>query len=265
MIKYKPIFLISWLIAICCFSCTETTDNRSLVNILLIDTPGDFDEVWIEVNGVEVLPSGSRGSESNATWVNIPYEATSNMVLVSDLVDDNRLLVGRVEILSGDISKIRLDLGEVAYLVKDGNRIDMSLSPVLEDLLTLDVVISIESGFSYDIFLDLDLSQSIVAEPNGGFKFEPKLRAFVSSGLGNIQGQVFPLTAPPHIVATTTADTFSTLTANDGGFLLKGLSPDTYQIKIAAPPGYQDTTFSMSSFADSTLTLPRINLRPSAP
>jgi hypothetical protein len=258
-------FLFLLLSGVIGFSCTEVAETRSLVNILLIDAPGDFDEVWIEVNGVDILPSGSRGSETNANWVNIPYQAASNMVLVSELVNDTRLLVGRDEIQSGDISKIRLDLGEVAYLVKDGNRIDMGISPAAEDLLELDVAISIESGFSYDIFLDLDLSQSIIAETGGSFTFEPKLRAFLTNGLGNIQGQVFPLTAPPYIVATTAIDTMSTLTADDGGFLLKGLFPDDYQIKIAAPPGYQDTTFSMSSYPDSTLTLSRINLRPSEP
>jgi len=262
MMKNKTYFFGLWLLGLACIGCTEATETRSLVNLLLVDAPGDFDEVWVEVNGVEILPAGIRGSEENANWVSIPYQAASNMVLVSALVNDTQLLVGRTEIPAGDISKIRFLLGNVAYLISDDNRIDMTISTNSEALLEVAVDITTQSGLSYDIFLDLDLSQSVVANQNGGFDFVPSLRVFVTNGLGSIEGTVLPIANTPHIIATSENDTIGTLRADDGGFLLKGLAPDTYQIKIAASPGYQDTTFTLVNYADSTLTLSTINLRP---
>lgn len=242
--------------------CTEPSDTRSLVNILLIDAPGDFDEVWVEVEGVEILPAGSRGSEDNANWVSIPYQAASNMVLVSALIDETQLLLGRTELQSGNISKIRLLLGEEAYFLnEDDERTDMTLTPNIEDLLELEVDISVESGYSYDIILDLDLIQSVVADQNGDYVFTPHFRAFVSEGLSEISGNILPIDIAPHVMAISATDTFSTLTSDDGGFFLSGLPEDEYLFKIEAPGGYVDTTFNLLTYPDSTLTLETITLQ----
>ncbi|WP_339925797.1 DUF4382 domain-containing protein [uncultured Cyclobacterium sp.] len=263
MRKNKTFFFGLCLLGLTCLGCTEAAETRSLVNLLLIDAPGDFDEVWVEVNGVEILPAGIRGSEENASWVSIPYQAASNMVLVSALVDDTQLLIGRTEIPAGDISKIRFLLGDVVYLINDDVRTDMTISPDSESLLEVDVDISTQSGLSYDIILDLDLAQSVVANQSGGFDFVPHLRVFVSTGLSEITGSIFPISIAPHVMAISATDTFSTLTSGDGGFLLSGLPEDEYEFKIAAPTGYQDTTFTLLTYPDSTLTLESITLKAS--
>ena len=260
MIKNTINFFGFWLLGLICIGCTEAAETRSLVNLLLIDSPGDFDEVWVEVNGVEILPAGIRGSEENANWVSIPYQAASNMVLVSALVNDTQLLIGRTEIPAGDISKVRFLLGDVAYLIKDDIRTDMSISTDSEALLELDVDINTQSGLSYDIILDLDLAQSVVANQSGGFDFVPHLRVFVGTGLSEITGTIYPISIAPHVMAISATDTFSTLTADDGGFLLSGLPEDEYEFKIAAPTGYQDTTFTLLTYPDSTLTLDPITI-----
>ncbi|EPR69012.1 DUF4382 domain-containing protein [Cyclobacterium qasimii] len=263
MKKNKTYFFGLCLLGLTCLGCTEATETRALVNLLLIDAPGDFDEVWVEVDGVEILPAGIRGSEENASWVSIPYQAASNMVLVSALVDDTQLLIGRTEIPAGDISKVRFLLGDVVYLISDDVRTDMTISPDSEALLELDVDISTQSGFSYDIILDLDLAQSVVANQSGGFNFVPHLRVFVSTGLSEITGTILPISIAPHVMAISATDTFSTLTSDDGGFLLSGLPEDEYAFKIAAPTGYQDTTFTLLTYPDSTLTLESITLQAS--
>tara|TARA_R110000868_G_scaffold138942_2_gene353496 strand:+ start:9624 stop:10493 length:870 start_codon:yes stop_codon:yes gene_type:complete len=261
MIKNTIYLFLLVLFGALCTGCTEPSETRSLVNILLIDAPGDFDEVWVEVEGVEILPAGSRGSEDNANWVSIPYQAASNMVLVSALIDETQLLVGRTELQSGNISKIRFLLGEEVYLIKDEERIDMSMTPDIEELLELDLDITIESGYSYDIILDLDLIQSVVADQNGDYVFVPHFRAFVSNGLSEIAGTILPVDIAPHVFAISATDTFSTLTSDDGGFFLSGLPEDEYLFKIEAPSGYVDTTFNLMTYPDSTLSLESITLQ----
>lgn len=60
------------LTATSCFSEKETTmDENAVVELYLIDSPADFEEVWVEVLGVELLPKGA--DEANAAaWIAIP-------------------------------------------------------------------------------------------------------------------------------------------------------------------------------------------------
>ncbi|MDN3687691.1 DUF4382 domain-containing protein [Cyclobacterium jeungdonense] len=258
--------LLFCLLPGCLAACEDASlENRSLVNILLIDAPGDFDEVWIEVLGVEVLPSGVRGSAENASWIDIPYQAASNTVRISDLVNDQRLLIGRAEIQSGTISGIRLRLGEEMYLVRDEIRIDLTPSSILEELLDLEVSIDVESGLSYDVYIDFDLAQSIQQSPGESFQLIPEIRAFVTDQTAAIRGTVVPRNLRPHIFAINNTDTLATLTESTGGFYLKGLPPTDYGIFIDAPSGYLDTAFRVSTKPDTVIALPNITLQPQNP
>lgn len=243
-------------------ACEDTSlENRSLVNILLIDAPGDFDEVWIEVLGVEVLPSGVRGSADNANWIDIPYQAASNIVRISDLVNDQRLLIGRTEIQSGTINGIRLRLGEEMYLVRDEIRIDLQPASNLETLLDLDVSIDVQAGLSYDLYLDFDLAQSIQQSNGENFQLIPEVRAFVTDQTAAISGTVLPRNIRPHIFAVSENDTLATLTESTGGFFLKGLPPTDYRILVDAPSEYLDTAFWVRTKPDTLVALPNINLQ----
>ncbi|WP_162342378.1 DUF4382 domain-containing protein [Cyclobacterium salsum] len=243
-------------------ACEDTSlENRSLVNILLIDAPGDFDEVWIEVLGVEVLPSGVRGSSENVSWIDIPYQAASNIVRISDLVNDQRLLIGRTEIQSGTINGIRLRLGEEMYLVRDEIRIDLEPASNLETLLDLDVSIDVQAGLSYDLYIDIDLAQSIQQSTGENFQLIPEVRAFVTEQTAAISGTVLPRNIRPHIFAISDTDTLATLTESTGGFHMKGLPPTDYRILVDAPSEYLDTAFWVSTKPDTLVTLPNITLQ----
>lgn len=243
-------------------ACEDTSlENRSLVNVLLVDAPGDFDQVWIEVLGVELLPAGVRGSAENANWINLPYQAPSNTVRISDLVDDQRLLIGRTEIQSGTISGIRLQLGQEMYLIQGENRTDLIADPDLDALLELDLDIHLEPGLSYDLYLDFDLAQSVRQGQGDTFHLVPKLRAFVTEQTAAIQGTVLPRGILPHIFVINSTDTLSTLTGSTGGFYFKGLPPTEYRLFVDAPTGYADTTLLVGTQPDTLVTLPTINLR----
>lgn len=258
--------LLFCLLPVCLVACEDASlENRSLVNVLLMDAPGDFDEVWIEVLGVEILPAGVRGSAENATWIDIPYEAASNTVRISDLVNDRRLLIGRTEIQSGTISGIRLRLGEQMYLVRDEIRIDLTPSSNLEALLDLEVAIDVQAGLSYDLYIDFDLAQSIEQRQGVSFQMNPEIRAFVTEQTAAISGTVVPRNLRPHIFAISDEDTIGTLTEGTGGFYLKGLPPTDYKILVDAPTGYLDTAFRVSTKPDTLIALPNINLQPENP
>ena len=234
--------------------------NMSLINVLLIDAPGDFDQVWIEILGVDVLPSGSRGSD-NANWINIPYLSANNTVRVSDLVANEMLLLGRREIQSGTISKIKLLLGETFYLVNDGGQEPLFPVGNLENYLELDVNFPLEPGISYDLYLDFNLSESVMKNPAGGFQLRPKIRSFFRQGTAEISGTIAPNAVKPHVFAIAKADTFGTLTNERGVFRLRGLPPEELRVWIDAPHGLMDTTFMVSTQPETLVQLPNITLR----
>ncbi len=242
----------------------DTIGNKSLINVLLIDAPGDFDEVWIEILGVEVLPSGSRGLD-NANWINIPYLSASNTVRVSDLVADEMLLLGRREIQSGTISKVKLLLGETFYLISDEEQVPLFPVGNLENYLELDVDIRIEPGISYDLYLDFNLAESVMENAAGGYQLKPSLRSFVRQGTAEISGTIAPNAIKPHVYAISVADTFATLTNNSGTFRLRGLPPVDFRVWIDAPQGLMDTTFTVSTQPDTLVQLPNIILNRDIP
>ncbi|MEX2512569.1 MAG: DUF4382 domain-containing protein [Cyclobacteriaceae bacterium] len=245
--------------------CTEpSAADQSLINVLLIDAPGDFDQVWIEILGVEILPSGGKGA-NNSNWVGIPYLSPNKAVLVSDLVADERLLLGRAEFQTGTLSKIRLLLGDTHYLVKDDVQIPILPSPSMEGLLELEVDFQTAGGISYDLYLDFNLALSIVETAEGIYQLRPSIRSFMLQETAAISGVVTPNLIKPYIYAISEEDTFSTITNNNGAFRLRGLAPGDYQVLIQAPNGFLDTAFHLSMVPDTLVQLPNISLKPDFP
>src|SRR5690554_4996253 len=78
------------------FSCSDISkqEGKALVNIRLIDAPGDFDEAWIEILGVEILQGRNRES-NDAHWEFVPYQQPNQQVDISKLVAEGVLLIGR--------------------------------------------------------------------------------------------------------------------------------------------------------------------------
>lgn len=256
-----PHFLFFLSICLTLFSgCNETgADDKALVNVLLIDAPGDFDEVWIEVLGVDILPVGSRGLE-NAEWVHIPYTPANKMVLLSDLVGSQRLLLGRKEIRAGQVSHVRLVLGDEHYLVSGDQQIPLELGSDARDLLTVEVVLNASAGFAFDIYLDFNIATSVKPDNSGGFRLEPQLRAFTIQQTAEIRGIVQPSQARPFVHAIHGEDTLSTLTAGNGEFRLRGLRPNSYRIHIEPRVTHLDSVFTLTVQADSVYNLGNIPL-----
>ncbi|MCC5938132.1 MAG: DUF4382 domain-containing protein [Lunatimonas sp.] len=236
-------------------------NEKALINVLLIDAPGDFDEVWLEVLGVEILPAGTRGLE-NADWSYIPYTPANKMVKVSDLVGSQRLLLGRKEVRAGQVSKIRLALGDNHYLVKDGQQLMLQSVPNINDRLTVDVALQASAGFAWDIYIDFNLAKSIQRNTSGGYSLVPSLRAFSMENRSELRGNIQPANARPYIFAITGTDTLATLSATNGEFRLRGLSPATYRIHIQPRATHLDSIFSIAVAADSVYTLGNFPLSP---
>jgi len=244
------------------FGCEDSSsDNKALINVLLIDAPGDFDEVWVEVLGVELLPAGSRGLE-NGDWVFLPYTPVDKIVRLTDLVGSQRLLLGRKEVPAGIVSQVRLLLGDTHFFIKNGQQLPLQLSNNTASLLTMDLQANAAAGFALDIYIDFDVASSIKPGVSEAFILEPALRAFTMDRTAEIRGIVRPSPASPYIYAIHEADTFATLTSSTGEFRLRGLPPTPYRILIRPRASHLDSVINVVTKADSVINLGTISLRP---
>ncbi|MFC3416514.1 DUF4382 domain-containing protein [Algoriphagus hitonicola] len=246
-------YLMTALIAAVSFSC-DFNDSPSLeegqarVNFYLVDAPGDFDEVWVEVLALRVkageidLADEEDGDDESA-WEEIPYENGSQMINLLDLTGNNSQLLGDANLEAGSIQQLRLILGENNYVVKDGEEFPLKTPSAQQSGLKIKLYEEIEAGNSYDLVIDFDVAKSIVVAGNSGnVILKPVLRAYMQETAG-IMGQVLPLEAQPISVSTTVdGEVVTTFTDTDGNFKIQGLEPGTYSLLITPEEGYVPVT-----------------------
>jgi hypothetical protein len=243
--------------------CTDATEGTglALVNIRLIDAPGDFDEAWIEFEGVELF-HGTDRQAVEGQWIHVPYDQVDRQVDVSKLVGEGVLLLGRQEVPVGGIFKIRLLLGSAHYLAKSGKERSLTLLDPEAAVIELDANYRLERNLSYDIYLDFDLEKSIQPTADSTrFTLDPQVRSFVSGDRSIIRGRIQPAAAKPVVYAIHDKDTVTTLSDAQGNYSLRGLDPGKYAIWVLPRKPYRDTTFSVEAEKGADTTLENIVLR----
>ncbi|MEX2593992.1 MAG: DUF4382 domain-containing protein [Anditalea sp.] len=264
LIKLKlSLLLLGGFLSFC--SCTEGVEGsgKALVNIRLIDAPGDFDEAWIEIIGVEILQSRNRGGNDTHS-VFVEYQRSNQPVDISKLVGEGVLLIGRTEIPVGNISQMRLILGEDHFLMKDGERMMLNLKSPGEADIEINVDYTVEESLSYDIYLDFELEKSIISTSDTTqFLLSPVVRSFVRSETSEMGGSIRPVEARPVLFAVQGTDTVTTLTDPRGAYLFRGLSEGKFTLFINPRKPYLDTMFTVQTEIGKHTMIEDIVLRPS--
>jgi hypothetical protein len=232
-----PLFLL----AACDIEGSEDRikDGHARVNVFLIDAPASYDEVWIEVLGVEILTKGKEESNESA-WINLPYEANDQKINLLSLTGGNSEHLGEVEIPAGEISQIRLLLGDDNYIVQNEQTIELKTPSAQQSGLKLKVDKPLAAGISYDLVIDFDASRSIVRAGNSGnYILKPVLRV-VAEESATLEGTVLPLEAGPvQVSAIINQDTLGTFTDESGLFILKGLKGGEYEVLFTPNEAYE--------------------------
>jgi len=228
--------------------------ENGLVNIFLVDAPGDFDEVFVEVLGVEVIPS-------NGEPIFFDYIPANKMVNVANLVGEAALLVGRGRIPIGVMSQMTLVLGDELYIQRAGQRVNMEYASPENRRISFDTSYDILGGVSYDLYIDIDLARSVNRIGQEVYVFGPVARSFSNMGKGILTGTVNPPLARPFIYAISETDTLTTLPNAEGRYFFRGLERGNYRIRIQPRAPYIDTTFVTPIRTDTLNRIPTIVLR----
>ena len=228
-------------------SCNNDNENTARVQLKLVDDPGDY----LEVN-VEIIDIQYNTTDSEEGWKSFtPITGYPINVNLTDLVAGNSLLLADQIIPAGMLKQIRLVLSENNTLVIEGEAepIPLDTPSALQSGLKLNLNTELEAGFSYTFILDWIVQESVVESGiSGMYNLKPVIRVNAEVNSGSISGNVFETiesvqTPKPNVTVEVynESDVFVTDTQTDdsGNFLIQGLEGGTYKLKIVQD-GYQD-------------------------
>lgn len=201
------------------------------ISIQMVDGPGDYDAVYVDVQDVRVTYSDSEGDISIGDINTGVYDLLELTGGVSVLLADN-------EIPTGDLSQIRLVLGEDNSIVVDGETYPLATPSAQQSGLKIQVHETLEEDVFYEYILDFDVEESIVVLGNGGYNLKPVIHASLVADAGQIAGVVFPNELQV-LVTAVDADQLvevSTYTSAEGDYILYGLPEGTYTVTFEADP-----------------------------
>lgn len=167
--KQISIFLsIMAVIIVILYACKKDQSANASMIIKLKDLPATYDEVNVEVVGVEL-------HHEDSGWMSVNVnDSIYNLLLLQDSANAT---LGSLSLPSGKISQIRLLLGTQNTVLVSGTSYPLQLSSQDESGLKLNVHQDIQAGVTYTLLIDFDASESIVDEGNGTYKLKPVLSA----------------------------------------------------------------------------------------
>lgn len=207
-------------------SCNnDSTTGSYPYSVSMTDAPGPYQEVNVDVIGVEIKGDGAETITLNV----IPgiYDLLTLSNGVEKLIATDTLEISK-------ISQIRLILGTRNTVVLDGITYPLSTPSAEQSGLKLQVNQTLQEGIMYHVLLDFDANKSIVKLGNGGYKLKPVIRTVETAISGAIKGTITPIGSLAVATATEVVSglSYSTNVNVEGNFLLMGLPAGKYTLTI---------------------------------
>ena len=213
------------------YSCKKDAE-RSRLTVYLTDAPATYDEVNLEIVGLQVKASADAGDNG---WQSLPLPSSPMMVNLLEFTNGLDLLLSSVELPVGKVSQLRLKLGSNNYVVVDGvtEQLPLVVPSGEESGLKFNIHADLLPDIEYKLWIDFDASLSIVENGTGGHILKPVIRTFSEATGGSIKGIVMPLDADPTITATNGTDVMGAIPDDiTGEFLIRGVAAGNWTITV---------------------------------
>lgn len=243
-------------------SSSTTEDGMTSISVKLVDEPGDYDHVYVDVKDVMIKMSSIDMDDD----VEVDEEGWQSLNAINtgvvDLLDltggVNVLLVDNYEILAGELEEIRLILGDDNTIVIDGETFDLKTPSAQQSGLKIKVDETLQAGFGYTFILDFNVDKSIVMAGNSdNINLKPVMRATIEAATGSISGSILPADVPTEVTAWIDGNEIATTNTDDmGNFLLLGLEPASYTLTFtpSMDSGYEEGTIEGVDVSLETIT-----------
>jgi hypothetical protein len=155
------------LIATAFVSCSKDKGNAKL-NVRMIDAPGDFQQVNVDVQQVEV-------HTENGGWTVLPTNAGIYDLLTLQN-DVSASLVNQGVLPAGKMTQFRMVLGPNNTVMVDSIIHPLDTPSAQQSGLKINVKTDFDPNELYEIILDFDAEKSVVKQGNGGYNLKPVLK-----------------------------------------------------------------------------------------
>ena len=216
-------------------ACKKDSAGTTPVKVRLTDAPGNFQQVNVDITGVEF-------KMNSGALVNLNVH--SGIYNLLNFVNGIDTLIASADIQSGTLSQVRLILGANNTVKVDNVVYPLSTPSALQSGLKLNVHSDLTPGVEYNLLLDFDANQSIVLNGNGEYHLKPVIRTISVATSGSIRGNVVTTLALPAAVSVTDGtNTYSTTTDASGNFLVRGIAAGSYTVTITPASPYVVKTY----------------------
>jgi hypothetical protein len=218
-------------------SCSESDEGAKYarLEIRLTDAPGDYEEVNVDIQGLQVHASSGEGEGG---WISV--DVNKGVYNLLELTGGLDVLLGTAELPPGRISQIRLILGDNNSLKVNGNTVALKTPSAQQTGLKVNVHADLVAGVTYTVLLDFDAARSVVKAGNSGmYLLKPVIRGIVEATAGAISGTLSNPAASPAVYAIIDLDTLGSAFADEAGkFIIKGLDAGTYKLGFDPAEGF---------------------------
>lgn len=241
-LKRLNLFILS-LLLLTFYNCANDStgsinqnDGSTHISIKLVDGPGNYDKVFVDV--VDILIKMNDNSEGDNGWESV--NATPGVYDLLELTGgQNAVLVDDYEVLAGELSQMRLILGDNNYVVKDGVEYDLKTPSAQQSGLKLKINQVLEAGYLYSFVLDFNVDKSIVDAGNSdNIILKPVINASLEAASGIIKGIISPSDFQTEVSVMVNGESITSYanTENGGAFMLYGAPAGTYDLTITPDP-----------------------------
>lgn len=212
-------------------ACDDNDDSQSArIEVWLTDDPGDYQEVNVDLQAVEVH---ANETDSESGWASV--EVTPKVYNLLTLANGEETLLGDLDLPSGKLSQIRLKLGENNTIKVNDEVLPLATPSAQQSGLKVQLHQTLNPGITYKILLDFDAAQSVVETGTNTYSLKPVIRAITEAQDGAIKGSVTPASVVS-IAVKSDAETITTTSSNEeGSFLVQGLEAGTYTLVFDLP------------------------------